>query len=447
VLSNRGLVVPNVNNQDGADSAYSLRCNEAYNVNTAAMPTILPDDKGALLMVTTVGMSSTADRGCSFQPVSGLPDISLGAFAQNPSMPGSMLITTDVYQSTAQLFSSQDYGHTWSVKGSNTPYSVYLQFLTGADGMQILAAGQRYDMTKKKLVSIWSRSTDGGATWMDQDLDKPRFPLGYHPTDSKVVFARESDPSQTMDPTEKLLRSEDGGSTFSTLQVLAPLTSFAASPDGSHIWVGTSLGGLLGSTDGGKTFQAVSPDQVTRVTCLAYRQGVLWVCANFPPNINGVWSSADLGQTWKQQLDFAQISTQVSCNAGNDTRMSCVQPWKDWQFEVSSNFTIMAGSDASVPNASTTDAGVANPSMDGGFSTHAGDAELGSPGSVSAADGGATPAPKHGDGGCSCSVAPELAARGQLSALLLSALGLLLARRRRHLFARAYQGAKRVVRA
>jgi hypothetical protein len=27
VLSNRGLLYPNVNNQDGPDSAYSLRCN------------------------------------------------------------------------------------------------------------------------------------------------------------------------------------------------------------------------------------------------------------------------------------------------------------------------------------------------------------------------------------------------------------------------------------
>lgn len=430
MVSNRGLVVPNLNQQDGPGTKYSLRCNEGYGVTTSAMPTALPDDKGALLMVTTVGMSFTADRGCSFQPVSGLPDkFSLGAFAQNPGMPSHMLVATDVYTSTAQIFSSQDYGHTWSLKASNAPYSVYLQFLGNPDSTQFLAAGQRFDTTKKKLVSIWGKSTDGGATWKDQDLDFPRFPLGYHPTDGKVVFARESDPSQTSDPTEKLLRSEDGGDTFTTLMVLPPITSFEAAADGSHIWIGSSRGGLFDSTDGGKTFTAVDPAEVTGITCIEYRQGVLWICANFAPNTNGVWSSTDLGKTWKMELDFMNITTQVTCTAANDPKMWCVQPWKDFQFELMSNFTIMAG-DASVPTPSASDAGAVSGGIDGGLGTHAGDAGLADAGSPSTGDGSAEQ-PGDGGGGCSCSVAPALPTRSQLATYLLSGLGLMLARRRR----------------
>ena len=439
MMSNRGLVVPNLNNQDGPDSPYSLRCNDAYNVTSSAQPTAVLDDKGAMMMITTVGMSSTADRGCSFQPVSGLPDVSLGAFAQNPSMPSHMLLATDVYTSTAGVFSSEDYGHTWALKGSNTQYSVYLQFLTSADGMQFLAAGQRYDTTKKKLLSIWARSTDGGATWKDQDLDFPRFPLGYHPTNGKVVFARESDPSQVDDPTEKLLRSEDGGDTFTTLMVIPPITSFATTPDASHIWIGSGRGGLFDSTDGGKTFTAVDPTEVDGITCLAYRQGVLWICANFAPNTNGVWSSTDLGKTWKRQLDFVDIATQVTCNATNDPKMACVQAWKDFQFELMSNFTIMAG-DASVPT-STSDAGAPSAALDSGVSAPQSDAAAAVDDAGSAHDSGAAQPAKH-DSGCSCSVVPEPGAPLRLSAWLLGALGLMLARRRRRQTARVH-GARR----
>jgi photosystem II stability/assembly factor-like uncharacterized protein len=399
VLTNRGLIVPNLGGQDGAGSAYSLRCNEAYGVNTSAVPILLHDASGALVMATTEGVSLSADRGCKWQPGSGLPDISLGGFFQDQSAPSKLLVTTQVYEQPSQLFTSSDYGKSWTVLGTNNPYSVYRQLLASHDGQRVLAAGNRYDLASKKLLSLWSTSSDGGKTWQDEDLAAPRYPLGFHPSDPNVVFAREPNPMATIDPHDALLRSDDGGRTYTSLGELPPTNSFTATPDGSVIWVGTT-GGLYRSTDQGKTFARQDEDEITAITCLAYRKDTLWVCANFAPNTNGVWTSTDQGASFVPHLLFNDVTTEVRCQG--DIEMRCVQPWRDWQYELDNGF----GTDAGV---------LPEPAPDA-------DAGAGVP-----LDGGEAPAEKKSDG---CGTLPGSRSSSHLPAWLLAGLALITRRRR-----------------
>ncbi|MDB4976060.1 MAG: hypothetical protein JWN48_4401, partial [Myxococcaceae bacterium] len=341
VLSNRGLIYPNLNHQDGPDSAFSLRCYDAYHVNTSAVPRVVTNSQNALVLQTTDGVSTTSDRGCTWTEGTGLPDLSLGGFVQSPSAPNKMLVTTQIYEKPAQIFESTDYGRSWTVKATNAPYTIYSELLTSADGLHVFAAGKRYDVAKNNLFPVWASSSDGGATWTDQDVGTPRLPLGLLGDDGMVVFAHEPDPVTTLDPHDKLLRSEDGGQTFEMVANPAPISSFVATPDGATLWVGTTSGGLLRSRDRGKTFTQVDPDEVAGITCLHYHGNRLWVCANFMPNTNGIWYSTDQGDSFTMALDFTEVLTEVSCQP--EAEAICHQPWLDWQYELATNFTVDAG--------------------------------------------------------------------------------------------------------
>jgi len=342
VLTNRGVIFP----VEGAAPSYSLRCNESYGVNTAQVPHLVLDPTGGLVVASVRAVETTSDSACTFTPSTGLPKLSLGGFAQVTSAPNRLLTTTQVYEQPAKVFASEDYGHTWSELATNHTLAVYEALLASSDGQRLFASGHRYDMPNKKLLSIWGTSSDGGKTWVDQDLASDRFPLGFHPSDPQVVFAREPVPMRTIDPRDRILRSSDGGATFEVVQELPPVASFSSTPDGSSIWLGSQTEGLWRSTDGGKTFARVQEDTIMGVYCLQYRQDRLWACTRMAPNTGGIWSSDDRGTTWNKLYSFEQITSQVSCRPGPTPQEVCEQPWKDWTYELLTNFE-----DAGVPPA------------------------------------------------------------------------------------------------
>src|SRR5205085_4276634 len=97
----------------------------------------------------------------------------------------------------------------------------------------------RYDQAKKGLIATWSTSTDGSKTWSTVDLDNERIPLGVLSRSPNVVFARVPNPDPAGDPIDTLVRSDDGGKTFTNVQMLPTITSFLAKDDGSKIWIGS----------------------------------------------------------------------------------------------------------------------------------------------------------------------------------------------------------------
>jgi MYXO-CTERM domain-containing protein len=419
VLTNRGLLFPSA----AGPSRFRLRCNESYGVNTSQVPHALLDADGALVLASVRAVERTDDAACSFQPSRGLPDLPLGGFAQLASAPNRLLTSTQVYEQPAKLFASEDYGRTWSELATNHTFAVYESLLASADGQQLFAAGHRYDMPTKKLLSIWGASSDGGKTWVDRDLTSDRFPLGFHPTDPKVVFAREPVPMRTIDPRDRLLRSSDGGLTFEVMQELPPISSFGTTPDGASIWLGSQTHGLWLSQDGGKTFTREQQDQIVGVYCLLYRAERLWACTRMAPNTGGVWSSDDRGATWNKLLSFEQVTEEVSC--AGDREMLCVQPWRDWTYELLTDFR---------------DAGTPDPAADGGTPDGA---EAPSDGGAAALDAGLAPGPtppsaqvdagagpktaSGSDEGCSAAPTNHTSWSAALSLLAL----LTLARRRR----------------
>lgn len=377
VLTNRGIVYPN----DSGASLYGLRCNEAYNALTSARPQALVDDTDAIVIATPQDVLRTSDRACTFSPSMGLPtgetaaalDLALGAFALDPSAPNRAMITTLVYKSPAQLLVSTDYARTWTLLHTNTMYTVYKSLKIAEDGLHLLAAGQRYDMTANKLLSVSAYSEDGGKTFTDSDVSAEREPLGFLPNDSKVGFMRETIPNRTIDPADHLLRTGDGGKTFETIGDEFPtLSAFAATPDGKTVWVGARFGGLFRSDDAGKTFTRLLPNMITGADCLYYRQDVLWACANMAPNTDGIWTTQDLGATFKQEMIFSEVKEQIQCS---DLEI-CELPWRDWEYELLNGWNSTDGGPAPSLDAGSKDAGVStpdakapDPDVDAGFAS------------------------------------------------------------------------------
>ncbi len=422
ILTNRGLVFPTSN---GA-SAFDLRCNEAYGALTSARPGVLLDEQSAVVVATQQDILRTSDEACTFRSTMGLPTgdeadalgSALGTLALDPSTPGRGMISTIVYKTPAQLFVTTDYARTWTLLYTTPLYSTYFFTAIAPDPKIVVATGKRYDLASKKIISIYGYSADGGKSFVDADTDGDRQPLGFLPNDSNVVFMREALPNSTIDPKDKLLRSADGGKTFTQIGDTFPtLSAYTATPDGKTVWVSARFGGIYQSDDSGNTFRRIHDDMFNGSDCLYYRQNTLWACANIMPNQDGIFTSVDQGKTFQQKMVFEEVKTQAQCA---DLEI-CEQPWRDWSYELLNGWN-------------STDGGSAPPrDFDGGAASDAGTSGSDVPTGDTLVDAGAhidagQDAPQPGASKSSSGCALGGNAQGGLLALALAAL---LRRRRR----------------
>jgi len=150
------------------------------------------------------------------------------------------------------------------------------------------------------------RSDDGGGTWVDCGLPEPGvFSLAVSAADGAVYAGTE--PS-------RLFTSRDRGGTWEALDALLDLPSratwsFPPRPWTSHVrWiapspheaslllVGIELGGLMRSTDGGRTWEDHRPGAQRDVHCLAWHPRVPGRA--YEAGGGGAAFSVDGGETW-----------------------------------------------------------------------------------------------------------------------------------------------------
>jgi hypothetical protein len=171
------------------------------------------------------------------------------------------------------------------------------------------------------------RSVDGGGSWVESGLPEPGvFSLAVSPADG-VVYAG-TEPS-------RLFRSDDQGESWSELEALLelpsrPSWSFPPRPWTSHVrWiapnphdadillVGIELGGLMRSTDGGRSWQDHRPGAQPDVHSLAWhpeQPGRAYEAggggAAFSTDGGESWQPADEGRdrhyTWSVTVDPAE---------------------------------------------------------------------------------------------------------------------------------------------
>jgi hypothetical protein len=227
--------------------------------------------------------------------------------------------------SVAQLFSSSDGGKTFGAAlytapaGGNLrgveiarsdPQTIYVSMYTTT---QVSADGGTVFESHPKLV----RSTDGGSTFTTIDVEPLLGSvqlgiMGVDPTDARTIYLRVIDVDHNQ---ESVAISRDGGASFTT-PVTVPngaLTAFARLASGTLLVGATAVTVAMGfrSTDGGVSFQPWAG--VPHLEALAERGGKLFIAAK---NYTDGWAlgvSSDEGVTIQPIMTYDKVSSMKAC--------------------------------------------------------------------------------------------------------------------------------------
>jgi MYXO-CTERM domain-containing protein len=413
MLTNRGLIFGST-----SESRYSLMCNEALGVNTSEHPDIALLDDGRLIVATSRGVKTSRD-GCDWQGLLPFSEVQSPALAQHPGTRSTLYLAT-FEKGAGGIHESKDGGATWSrLLGVADNDFIQELVIAPSSPSTLYASGEVFSDTGEFTHYI-ERSLDAGKTWertevMVSDVDADVAALAVSPADPSVLIAKTIARNPTVDD-ERLLVSRDGGSSFVTAFASERIYDASFSADGASIWAGTPFA-LYRSTDTGQTWTRLEGQQ-TMMSCVTERDGVLWVCGYFGSGQDGIAISMDGGNSFESRMDFAEVSSPLTCEPTSTTAAACQVPWQDWQREILATLPLAgAGGAPALPptRAETT-------------------------GSAGAA--GAAPAPAlagsgahpRGSSSAGCAVTPAVPDSGSLLVGLLIALGLVARRRitRRH---------------
>lgn len=293
---------------------------------------------GSLIAATFDGLRRSDEAQCSWSSPSGAPtneyvtDVIL-----DPADLSSAWAIASPGATPDRLYRSEDDGHTWSEVA--TPHATALTDrirIAPSDPMRVYTSGVVPRTEAAPRIGMVLRSDDRGATFRAIPIElaedeRTVHLLGIDPTNADRVFARAV--RRVADETpERLLLSEDGGETWSTVLELLEIVGFEVSEDGRTAWAGSWDGGLYRSTDGGLTFAALDP--ALRVRCLAYRPGELWVCADDFVEDFALARSTDDGDTLVPLWAYEDVVNDVGCPPGTPVGDLTPMYWPDLQFDL-----------------------------------------------------------------------------------------------------------------
>jgi hypothetical protein len=226
---------------------------------------------------------------------------------------------------TARVYRSDDAGGTYALVGSIPGALLETLEHAPSDPTRVYLSGATAPPTRP----IVYRSDDGGAssvelahTWPD-DVER-LFVAGIDPSDADTMFLR-----ATLKPSSgqstAIFRTRDGGASFEELlRTTSPALGFAVSSDGDEVWVGSPAEGLLRSSDGGDTFTLVRRDAVR---CLRHHEGALYVCGGPPQTTPMLGRSDDGGLTVEPLVASCALEGTTACSAPGSAVAQCAGAW------------------------------------------------------------------------------------------------------------------------
>lgn len=285
---------------------------------------------GRILGLAKSALVFTDDDGCTWSVASGLPSGELvdDSFI-DPGNPAHVLAISHHGTGTTAvfgLFSSSNAGTLFSASPLLAP-APGLRL----DGVEIARSNaSRIYVTTSPWAANGTpprilRSDDGGKTFAT--LDASALVTGgtlgiaaVDPQDPDRVYLRSSDAD------ERLLISNDGGRTLTVALTADPgqqLSAFFRSASGALFAAAfDSVGGtLFRSTDAGASFQPLATG--LHVGSIAERNGALYVLADGLNDPFLVGISRDNGETFETLLDYTQVAGVKTCGSGTDLRNAC----------------------------------------------------------------------------------------------------------------------------
>jgi photosystem II stability/assembly factor-like uncharacterized protein len=190
-----------------------------------------PAADGSLVIAGHDVFAASRDGGATWAPVANdLPSLDIHGFTRDPSNPERMW----AYVATGGLWESANFGSTWTQVRRGTvlfPLAVHANGQTSLLGVDITGV---------------VRSTDGGRSWA---------PLGTPPTHPMTSLAATPDGSVVYaGSTDALYRSSDGGATWAKTGYTGSAFAIATADDGESVAVVSRETDLFRSSDAGASW-------------------------------------------------------------------------------------------------------------------------------------------------------------------------------------------------
>jgi hypothetical protein len=224
------------------------------------------------------------------------------------------------------IWRSEDSGTTFTRLGTGQ-LGVHFETLELADTNDRRLYATALQLTPRRVIVY--RSDDGGATLEDLATFPAPDAIGAYvaaidPLTADTVYvraivARVGEPGrQTV-----LYRTDDAGLSWKEIvRTRELMTGFAISGDGETLWIGglDPADGLQRSTDRGATWKRIGD---TKVQCLRWHAGALYVCATNETDHYALGRSCDDGTTIHPLLGFSGIVGVYTCPAASIEATTC----------------------------------------------------------------------------------------------------------------------------
>jgi len=255
----------------------------------------LAADGSAFGFVTYLGGS--ADDSIGWTTLTADGHIVVTGSTWSPDFPVSNALQSAMGGGGASLFTTTDYGATWTAQGTGLPVGEY------QNGM-----GLSVDPSNPSVIVAASqfglfRTTNGGASWSQvgppgsYEWNTPQ--LSRSLANPEVMYAVLG---ATHSPYSTVLQSTDGGMTWTSgASILGVFTIVAGPQDANTVTVVDTIGHVYISTDGGGTFSNQTFQGQAVSSAVASPDGSIYVPVNGSYNgvTGGFVRSTDNGNTWK----------------------------------------------------------------------------------------------------------------------------------------------------
>jgi hypothetical protein len=311
---------------DDGGQRFRFLCEDAWEFLDGFDPAVIVGSRGSMLVGLQNGLTRSRD-GCAPSRDVDLDGHYVSDLAANPA--GTVVIAAAIPPGArrSRVARSVNGGERFEV----LPFVFDDAELTTVEvgdpeGATLYASGAVGD---GRAPALW-RSDDGGLHWTRSaarfTAGEELFIAGVHPTRPRVLWVRASREGDAGLGGTTLLRSDDGGESFSEVgQTRGPMRGFAMRGDGEALWIGGPSDGLLRSDRGGP-FRAISDE---RVECLRWHANTLWACGTFAPGAVMLWRARG-DEALAPALRWAEVEPPPvqRCAPGTVLREVCPQRWQ-----------------------------------------------------------------------------------------------------------------------
>jgi len=329
-----------VQSLDGGET-WRWACEAALMLNPLEDPTYVLMGDGTLLASGFGGLQRGTPSLCLFRE----PDEDVGfAITDVVRSPGDPLVafapTSAGGGVSNRIFRSADGGESWAPT-SDPIEPILFESLAIGPGDELYLSGI-YPVTADRAEPdpYVHRSLDAGETW-DRfafaplgATDRTFLLLAVDPSDPSHLFAHVL-PTFDADEDEVLVRSTDGGESWTEVGTHRRIGDLLFAPDGTIYlgteWVARSSDptmpaeayprGLYRSDDGGESFTAVRDD--LDVSCLGWHEDRLWACADNYRDGFLLGASDDGGESFEPKLVLREMLGPVECDPSESTPVAC----------------------------------------------------------------------------------------------------------------------------